>query len=276
MDTNLTIKMSPESLSSAPLKIKSRKYKELFLDCSENHFLTPYDIVRLKCILDLAKEFSLKIKVSFSEKIKNYIATVGLTEEISVSNQENSQQTYHDSYFLPLMNIVDDRNEKINDECNRVFSSVGIATNYIGTLSDIFTELADNIYFHSGTGDNDGWGYIQAQLYKHQKAILIGICDVGVGVYGSYERRGQIKNRTEKKIVDSIFQELESSMNHTKPYMRGLGLNEAKKFIQNNGGFLRLCTGNIKLTINTEGITSEKTEYKTEGTWINMKILVDQ
>ena len=130
---------------------------------------------------------------------------------------------------------------------------------------------ADNIYYHSGLEEGTGWGYVHAQTYEDY--IQLSICDVGVGVYKSYERTKQLRNRSEEDLIFDIFNEGESSLNNgPKGGHRGLGLCEVKDFISEFEGCLKMYTGSVEVTIKGEEINSESTPYKTEGTWIKINV----
>ncbi|NJL25788.1 MAG: hypothetical protein HC902_11835 [Calothrix sp. SM1_5_4] len=182
------------------------------------------------------------------------------------------QQNNPDTFF-PLIKITNDRNESIYEECLRVFGYSKATSNYVNRVSDAFVELADNIYFHSGAKVNSGWGYIHAQAHPQSGIIRLGICDVGVGIYGSYERTGQRKGRTEENLVRDVFEEMESSLNvGPGKGHRGLGLHEVREFINTNTGLLTMRTGNMLVYVNQTGVYPQRTTYKTEGTWIELRI----
>ena len=176
------------------------------------------------------------------------------------------------STFFPLIKVKDDRNFCIYEDSRRVFNCAGATNNYIDDVSDHFTELADNIYFHSGQTENSGWGYIHAQTYQQNK-ICLSIYDVGVGVYGSYKRTNQIRGRSEVEVVKDIFQELESSLNTDhKPRHRGLGLSGVKSFIDSQGGYLNLYTGKTEVTVKDSEVSLQEISYATYGTLIIMEV----
>ena len=135
-----------------------------------------------------------------------------------------------------------------------------------------YSELADNIYYHSGEKENCGWGYIHAQTYESK--ILLGICDVGIGIYESYKRTGQLNRRSEENLISDIFEENESSLNNSKNNHRGLGLYEVKEFIGIYEGSLKMLSGNVTASLKKNKIDIKKLKYKTEGSWIKMEVPV--
>jgi len=175
--------------------------------------------------------------------------------------------------FFPLKKIVNDRNEEVYEDCQRVFSYSNATANYVNRVSDAFVELADNIYFHSGEVANSGWGYIHAQAHQQSGNIRLGICDTGLGIFGSYQRTGQLRGRTEESLAKDIFEELESSLNlGPSAGHRGLGLYEVRQFLNTHTGLLRMLTGNVIVYVNQTGVYSQRNNFRTDGTWIDMRI----
>lgn len=271
METVLTINSSNRDLASAPSKIRSGQYNKALFDLTNWNYARPTDIVRIRCLYDLAKTEQLNAEFTHPNNpdVKDYAGRMGLFNgtEYDYPHSANPPDS-----FTPLTKIKSDRNDQIYKDCRRVFGYAQANTSYIDSISDVFLELADNIYYHSGQEVNSGWGYVQGQVYPRIGNICISICDVGIGVYGSYERANQINNRTEEKIVENVFTELESSLNNEKPHHRGRGLFEAKDFLNKNTGLLHIWTGNYKVNVNQTGIYVDKLEYKVEGTWITMQV----
>ena len=193
---------------------------------------------------------------------------MGLFEETNYSYQRPPNEN-ESSHFFSLRKITNDRNEDIYKQCKKVFHQIPF--NYVRDLCDVFIELTDNIYYHSGQSENSGWGYVHAQTYDN---IQIALSDVGVGVYGSYQRRDKLKNRTEKKLVCDIFEESESSLNPPLgqgDQHRGVGLSQVKDFIMESGGELNMYTGKVFAKVDQNGVrVLSNDNIKTEGTWIEM------
>ena len=266
----LKIKNKGKELAQAPLEIRSGKYTQVNLSMEDVNFFEPYQLVQWKCIIDLAVEYNLEVSIEppQNQDVGNYAGRMGLFEG---SNYKYPYNCNISSTFFPLIKVKDDKNVRIYEDSRRVFKCAGATNNYIDDVSDHFTELADNIYFHSGQTENSGWGYIHAQTYKSK--ICLGICDIGVGVYGSYKRTNQIRGRSEAEVIKDIFQELESSLNTDhKPRHRGIGLSGVKSFIDSQGGYLDLYTGKTKVTVKDSEVSLKEISHTTYGTLIIMKV----
>lgn len=268
----LNLNISDDQLAQAPSEIRSGNYNQLNLDLALLGYIRPYQLVRIRCLIDLAIEQNLSVQINppNSSDVRDYAGRMGLFKGTSYTYPYNEN---HSSTFFPLIKITNDRNESIYEECRKVFGLSNATANYVNRLSDAFVELADNIYFHSGETENSGWGYIHAQAYKHGGTIRLGLSDVGVGVYGSYQRTGQLRGRSEEQLTRDVFEELESSLNPgPKKGHRGLGLHEVKDFIDRHTGLLVMYTGNVIVNVNQVGIFPQKSSFKTEGTWIQMRV----
>lgn len=268
----LTITTSITDLAHAPSEIRSKKHTSLLINLERWNYVRPYELVRIRSIIDLANEMNLSIQITppLSVDVKDYAARMGLFEGTGFQYPYNKNNSVT---FFPLIKITNDRNEEVYEECRKVFGLSNATANYVNRLSDAFVELADNIYYHSGTTENSGWGYIHAQAYLQAGVIRLGLSDVGVGVYGSYERTGQLRGRTEEQLTKDVFEELESSLNPgPKKGHRGLGLHEVKEFIDRHTGLLVMRTGNVTVNANQVGIYPQPSGFKTEGTWIQMRV----
>lgn len=259
-------------LATAPTEILSGRFTDVKLNIENCHFIRPAKLVRWRCLLDLATSCGLRVQIvpPSKEDAKSYAGRMGLFRDTNYvyPHRENEPTT-----FFPLIRITNDRNESLYEECQRVFGYSNATANYVNRVSDAFVELADNIYFHSGQTANSGWGYIHAQAHKQSGNIRLGICDVGVGIYGSYERTNQLRGRTEEVLTKDVFEELESSLNAgPRQGYRGLGLHEVREFINTNTGLLKMYTGNTLVYVNQTGVYSQRNSFRTDGTWIDMRI----
>lgn len=271
MPQEMVINDRDSELASAPSVIRTSS-DSIRLNLEDCGFIRPDRLVRWRCIIDLALECGRSIQITPPKSVdaKNYAGRMELFKgtDYVYPFQQNNPDT-----FFPLIKITNDRNESIYEECLRVFGYSKATSNYVNRVSDAFVELADNIYFHSGEKVNSGWGYIHAQAHPQSGIIRLGICDVGVGIYGSYERTGQLKGRTEENLVRDVFEEMESSLNvGPGKGHRGLGLHEVREFINTNTGLLTMRTGNMLVYVNQTGVYPQRTTYKTEGTWIELRI----
>ena len=266
----LVVKTDLLSVGEAPILLRSKNYNQLLLDLSSVSFVKSLELTQWKCLIELALEYDMKVNITppHEESAYHYAGRMGLFEKTNYVYpfKEKQPQT-----FFPLLRIESDRNENLYEECLRVFSMSNVSTNYIRRLADTFTELADNVYFHSGQSPNSGWGYVHAQVY--QKNICIGVSDVGVGFYGSYKQNNQIRGRTEKQILLDAFKVGESSLNpFPKPGYRGVGLSEVFEFIERFSGIMTVSSGKAMVMATQKGLKDEGLLYNVYGAWIQLEV----
>jgi anti-sigma regulatory factor (Ser/Thr protein kinase) len=263
---------SDDELATASNKLKNLNDNKITFDLSNYSFVKPYQLVRIRCLYDLALELGLSFFTTYplDQNVKDYCGRMGLFEGTDYAYPYKKKT---EDKFFQLLKITNDRNETVYDECQKVLRLSKVTSNYINRLADTFTELADNIYYHSGSKENTGWGYMHAQAHIRSGQIHLGLSDVGVGVYGSYQRTNQVRNRTEEQVITDIFEELESCLNPgPQKGHRGLGLHETKDFIDKHTGHLILSSGNYSVHVNQTGIYPQENKYITEGTWIQMRV----
>ncbi len=268
----LVIGANDEFLAASPISIKSGLYDALHLDLSLIGYIRPHLLVRLRTIIDLAVNCGLRVRISppVRTDYRDYAGRMGLFEGTDYNYPYNRNEPHT---FFPLLKINNDRNQQVYEDCMRVLGLSNVTSNYLRLVVDAFVELADNIYFHSGTAENTGWGYIHAQANPLAGDIRLGLSDVGIGIYGSYERTGQLRGRNEVQVMSDIFNELESSLNLIpgRGY-RGVGLYEVQNFLTQHTGHLKVMSGNVTVDVNQMGIYTVTNAFRTEGTWIQMRV----
>jgi len=271
LDT-LVINHKDESLGSAPAQMSSGKYGAVHLDLSKSTYVRSIALVRWRCLIDLAQQFNLQLTITPPVNVAacDYAGRMGVFDGTTYQYPHHKRSA---DTFFPLIRVENDRNDRLYDECRKIFSLSKATMNYVDRLADAFTELADNIFYHSGKTANSGWGYIHAQAYPNAGNIYLGISDVGVGFYGSYARTNQTRNRTEEQIIVDSFEALESSLNPApKQGHRGLGLHEVHEFVKKHTGRVHIRSGKASVSATQVGIFPESLGYKADGTWIEVRV----
>jgi hypothetical protein len=260
-------------MGTAPANIRQTEMEVVHFDMSGWTNIRSFQLARARCLIDLAIQLRKGVMVTPPSRTSalNYSGRMGLFNGLSYVYPQTPQPP---ETFFPLTRIEHDRTEFLFDEMHRVLSLSNIPANYITRLCESFTELANNIYFHSGDTENSGWGYVHAQAYPHYRHIKIGISDVGVGFFGSYSRTGQIRGRTSHQIVRDAFEELESSLNlNPGRGYRGLGLSEVRNFVNLNSCKLNLWTGTTHARVfRNNFLESSESGWHNDGTLIELEV----
>lgn len=259
-------------LGSIAVDLKQRRLSALELNLYNVRFADSFLLTRWRCLIDLALENKIPCSIAppHQKNVEDYVGRMGLFDG---TTYKYPYQKRSPEKFFPLRKIESDRNDWIFEDAERVLSHAGVGKNYVYRLCEVFVELADNIYFHAGAKLNTGWGYAHAQVLKRK--VTISLCDVGIGFYQSYVRTGQVRNRSEKKILLDSFEELESSLNPGRGKgHRGLGLSEARDFVLNVGGLIELYSGKNAVRVRKRGgIQIMDSDYnRVEGAWIKMVV----
>ena len=256
-------------LGPAPFEIQSDRYSSLTINLEDWSHAFSKQMVRIKSIIQLAKEHKLPVKINYptKEDVKHSAGRVGLFKDFSY----NPQAKHKESKFFSIYEITNDRSEVLYEECHRILSFSEIPSNFIDELADAFTELSDNVYFHSGQTKNSGKGFAHVQVYE--KNIKTAIDDCGVGFFGSYKRADQVRFRSELQIIEDAFEEMESSLNiNPKNGHRGLGLFSVKNLIKKYGGKITVISGRSRFCMKNNAIVRETLSYQYKGTNIELEI----
>lgn len=177
--------------------------------------------------------------------------------------------------FTEVITIRDDDSSEIGQQVSDILHAIHLPTNFIVDFVDMFSELCNNVYYHSGPEINTGWGCVHAQTYSNR--VELSVCDLGIGVYRSYQRTNQLKGRSESELLRDIFNLLDSSLNiGSGRDIRGRGLHEVQSFLENFGGTLTLRSGSHRVTINNgeKSVFSSRAPFY--GTMIDIVVPVDE
>ena len=267
--STLNINDRIQTTGPASDKICSNNYSKLNIDLSSVSWFEPDTLTRLKCLIDLAQKQQMEVAITPPKRggVEDYGGRMGLFDRTLVNNQEykypyNRAEHESDSFF-PLIKIENDRNETLQEKFLKVINPPGYK---LIELSESFSEIVDNIYYHSGESENTGWGYAHAQCQYNNSEIQIAISDTGVGFLGSYKRTNQVRNRNETDIVVDAFNERESSLNNEVEECRGIGLYGLHEYIKKASGQIQVWSGNSYVEIKGKDKPIKETlSYKVVG-----------
>lgn len=240
-------------------KLINENHDEIILDFSNISNVQPLDLVHLKCIIDhalLSKCEKRMLIFPRDEGVRNYCGRLGMFEGIPTYTYPLNKLA--SSNFIELQKIFDDDNDHIASKVISSMESCSLPTAGIGTdLHNVLTEVANNVFYHSGAVVDSGWGYFAAQYYLRLKKFEFAFCDVGVGFKQSYTRAGKLMELQSDAIILKSFERHVTSINDP---VRGIGLNEMLEFItqyngeitiQSHDGFVYLGkNGNIIKRLN--------------------------
>ncbi len=255
-------------ISIAKKKMLDNPNSDVVFDLTKFKFFLPENIAHIRCLIDLSKNInSLSQKTILppeNSSAKDYAGRIGLFDSTSYQYPYDKHEAVK---FFPLYKINSDSNDPLIDQFVTVFSNTNIPINYCRDIAETFSEIADNVYFHSGASYKTGSGYACAQIVNH--ILHIAVCDLGIGFYNSYKNNGTLKGRNEQQILRDSVEELVSSLND--PF-RGIGLFQAREFIERHGNCLEISTGNYRLVVSKQNIVVQKLDIPFDGAIIKMEI----
>ena len=261
------------ALGSLPKLLVNRLVDRVDFDLSQASAFDGAKLTQLRCLFDLAllNGVDVGIKPPINPGALRYAAGMGLFKGFPALPQDlfyNSQK----NKFIPLAKITTDKNDFLLYEFRKLFNELNLPTTSLGDACLVFTEIADNIFFHSGSIDDAGWGYLQAQI--HGEVLKISFTDVGVGFVGAYKRSGTDKGRSSVQLLIDSFNHLESRLN--KPggkAIRGIGLYETREFLKLSNGALDIKSNGAMIRL----VGDRKPKilpmaWDFEGTQVNLEV----
>ena len=276
--STLNIDDKIETTGPAPDEICSNNYSKLNIDLSSTKWFEPEMLVRLKCLIDLADKHQIEVSIMppNDQNCADYAGRMGLFNNTLINGEEYEypHKKYDSDTFFPFFKIENDHNSLLQDKCLKVIENT-LRLKAI-ELSEYFSEIADNVYFHSGREENTGWGYAQAQAWSDGR-IQIAVSDTGVGFLGSYKRTNQTRNRSEIDIIVDAFKELESSLNNGVDLKyRGLGLYGVHEYIKKQSGTIQVWSGNSYAEISNKNEPTKKSlPYKVIGVLFKVSLCLN-
>lgn len=261
-----------QALYQAPTLFDPLLFQEVSFHLEKFRIIQSDELTHIRCLIELAGMSGLRVNV-FPPKDPNvtrYAEGMGLFKDFDIpgvvfANNKNTS-------YIPLTRINSDKNQFLEAEFLKIFDRLHLSATNVPFLCIAFTELADNIFYHSGPTDDTGWGYIHAQVFRDK--IKITFTDTGVGFLNAYERSGTRKERNSVQLLTDSMTYLESRLNLAgqKP-TRGIGLYEARELIENTGGLLtiRSVDGMIRIS-GKKPIQGVTTSWIFCGTQISMVV----
>lgn len=198
-----------------------------------------------------------------SPDTENYAGRMGLfdgTKNNDGSDFEYKYKKHTSDRFFDLKYVDSDNNQDIYSSLAKVLSN-----NCPSMLPDVFesfTEMIDNIYFHSGISEDSGWGFAHAQCLSNN--LHLAVCDLGVGYFETYKRNNLLKNRTSLQIVEDSLKLQESCRNITNSN-RGLGLNHVCNYLDDSRGQMTIYTDGIQCEYKNQQAKIRPLGYETKG-----------
>lgn len=268
-----TISPLSPNLGQISKTLRSNTISKLTIDLSSATFFTPSELAKWRCAIDIALDLAIScsIFVPRDQNVKNYVGRMGLFEG---TNYAYPFQMHTPRNFLPLVRISSDNNSALMENLSGLIENqFNPVVGYTNRVVEGFSELASNIYWHSGAAKASGIGYFSAQSLKGSNPkLLIAVCDLGVGFYGSFQRENFTKGRGELEILLSSFKEGESSLKKDDPH-RGIGLyTVVEELIKQYSGRILLRSGHHFVNISRNQVSSGKLPQEFVGSLIEIEV----
>lgn len=257
---------------NAASTLQAGGYADMHLDLSALPFARPRQVVRYRCLVDLAGQMGLPVYITPPTRadVTRYCSRMGLFDGVSGFVQDHGRNP--PETFFPLIRINSEADAQIFQECERVLGHCNADPVFISRVAENFAEMAANIYWHSGAVTQSGWGYIHGQAYPGNNSVILALSDVGVGFFESYRRNNQVHGRTELQILEDSLQHGVSSLN-TDPSrpIRGVGLSTVRDFVEARGGSLTIYSGSSRIVVMRDRVNKQALPFHVDGSIIELE-----
>jgi anti-sigma regulatory factor (Ser/Thr protein kinase) len=226
-------------------KLKVSNLSKFTIDISGINFIKPSHLVLLRCLFDLCKIKNISLNIfNPNTSAFNYAGRMGLFNATSYEypfKKHNRKERFSELTLIES----DSQDEDLYFNLEGILKKSSMNISILGDLTEVISELLNNIFYHSGKTPNSGQGYYMAQIYMNY--IELAIADMGIGFRGSHERLHGVETKlNDDEIIDKYLKLGESS---TGDISRGVGLSEVMTYISNCGGALNIYSGNGKFIL---------------------------
>lgn len=226
---------------------------ELVIDFSECHFIEPFHIVALSCLIEEYYQNGLEIHFVKSDTLalNEYLSNILFWNywDLSFNRTEFHQSSRTSNLCLWKLNstmlspYVFFAQQYFEDNFSNESS--------FEPLNISLAELFNNIIDHSKSVVG---GYTTNQFYPQQKKLKIAVCDFGVGIpFKINEYLMAIGEQTisSKEALKKAFDKGFSTK--SSPHNRGFGLDTLKTIVKSCGGSLKVISNDVMFTLNSKG-----------------------
>lgn len=258
--------------------IRKNTDKSICFDLSRIGFVNPEDLVHIMCLFKLAKEASQVENHYINQPKKaDYHDYCGRMKLYSLVENYIYPGTVKKNPGLVELEIItnDWDTEEKTYKILEVMQNSGLSIAGIGDdIHCAITEIANNIYFHSGQDKNTGWGYMAGQFYPRIRTLEFAFADIGIGFKESYKCKSAFSHMTASEIIEKSFEEMVTSTNDP---VRGRGLHivddflstyDAEIVVRSHEGFVKRKKGATIINRNYDE------ENKLFGTLVNFRIVL--
>lgn len=184
-----------------------------------------------------------------------YAGNMGLFDRIK--NYSLPYKKNNSDWYVPLTKITSDNNGFLIENLEKIMLNSGRATaGLIDALHTPFTETADNIFYHSGTLENAGWGFACGHVISDE--LTVSFADIGIGFRGAFARGGKVVSTVDAELILNAF---ERGVTSTSDPYRGIGLFEVRDYVKMSGSSLEVRSARGVVNIRNQR------QNAFDGTW---------
>lgn len=241
--------------------------KTIILDFSYAHFLKPYHIAPLACLIHEYKKNGFCILPSKARpETQSYLESFGFYE-FCKSSEHDGFQVSNDKKTFPLWLIRKSRKDFYTIHVQKYYEDNHFGSQDLFVLGNSMAELMNNIFDHSNSKIP---GYTFTQYNTRSNSIVTCVCDFGIGIptsVNTYLRKNNNPILADDEALRKAFEQNFSAL--TKPHNRGFGWDTIFQSIIALKGKLHIVSNHALFLIHENGIiTSQLMNLNFPGTLV--------
>lgn len=246
--------------------------KKIEIDFSDNHFLMPFYIGPLACILrNMRDNASVEITIKGNN---SYLSTIQFLNDYSINKKQWNLSEFKQKRYIPIIHFPTMFNTEVNrtnilEGINQILKiQLGLPISILQAFYYFIDELTQNIVEHSNTN----FGTIFCQYYPDKNFLYLCICDMGGGILQSYQRSKKFHPKDNSEALKFA---LSGKSTKDIPESMGFGVSTTKKMLVDGlkGNFLIYSGNSFFIQTNTKEDLIELTEDKFyQGCIVNLRI----
>ncbi len=254
-------------LSENRYKKEDKTLNFVIFDFSEITFIMPHHLVSLACLIE--EYYLKKVQIKFVYKkgglAGEYLANTNFYNFWTGTDERNKYITETYDSTLRLWKIDKHGLDAYANYYKNYFEKHFLQDKELLPISIAVSETCNNVFDHA---KSNAGAFILTQYYKKKRAMVVSICDFGVGIPKRINDFRRTRNENKLNHCEAIEKSLENKYTTGSfPHNAGYGLNTIASSVKSTKGELLIVSkkGVYKYK-HEESVQKENIDYVFPGT----------
>lgn len=251
---------------------KNSNCKKIEVDFIDNHFLMPFFIGPLACILrEVKNHHAVEITVN---GMNSYLNTIQFVNDYPLEKELLNLSKFKHKTYIPIIHFPTSNTNEINrsnilEGINQLLKAqLNLPIHILQAFYYFIDELTQNIVEHA----TSEYGTIFAQYYPDKNFLDLSICDMGDGILKSYQRTKKYNPKSNSEAINFA---INGKSTKDIPESMGFGVSTTRKMLVEGlkGSFLLYSGNSFFLQTQTrEDIIELSEDFSYPGCIVNLRI----